>query len=253
MLAVEEGVEAQTCEQEAAHCQCQLDHDRARLADARLEEALSGEDLCGACAADGRGDPFLTDERAKRMRVQGRGLVRGRRHCVTCADDGCTAGARGATPRVAPSGVAPSAGATVVPISSLVKERAAHKHSVVTSMYRVRNMCCEAEVRLVRALLGPVCGVLSADVNVVSRTAHVRHCADSACLPPNAVVDKLNSANLGASLVSAGDVDDDPTEPAGLAQRARTRAAIARASAVGAAQGGRAGVCVHTRARRGRV
>lgn len=122
-----------------------------------------------------------------------------------------------------------TSGHVAVPVAKLQRSALDHEHSMVTSAYRVRNVCCEAEVRLVHVLLDPMPGVQSTDINIVSRTMYVQHCSDTHCLAPDTITSALNHANLGASLISAGGVADGDAAPTTLLQRVRAHAAVLHA------------------------
>lgn len=72
----------------------------------------------------------------------------------------------------------------------------------VTSRIRLQNMCCGQEATLAKQILDNVDGVQSVAVNVVGRMAYVKHNTD--IISSSTIVDKLNTAKLGASVTTSG-------------------------------------------------
>ena len=67
---------------------------------------------------------------------------------------------------------------------------------------RVQNICCSKENKLVLDTLEPIKGVFSVSVNVIGRIAYVRY--DPKVTSPNFLIDVLNRAHLGASIMETG-------------------------------------------------
>ncbi|CAK9044435.1 Probable cadmium-transporting ATPase (Cadmium-efflux ATPase) [Durusdinium trenchii] len=79
--------------------------------------------------------------------------------------------------------------------------RGCRPHEVVKTRLSVRNICCDAEVRLIKRILEPLKGVETA------------HCPIPCCLAPEAILDRLNKSGLGAALLGQGaGADDDIIE-----------------------------------------
>jgi Cd2+/Zn2+-exporting ATPase len=77
----------------------------------------------------------------------------------------------------------------------------AEKDSCITQL-RVANLCCGAEEKLILSTLEPLPGVVRVTVNLVGRTAVVRH---DATVTPDALATKLNALALGASVIDVGE------------------------------------------------
>ena len=85
-------------------------------------------------------------------------------------------------------------------------------HSLQISRFRVANLCCAGEEKIIRTCLGTLTGIESVAVNVIGRYIIVKHCAVSCCAPAEKIVDELNSKHLGVSIQEVGDNKNDDEE-----------------------------------------
>jgi len=91
--------------------------------------------------------------------------------------------------------------------------RGCRPHEVVKTRLSVRNICCDAEVRLIKRILEPLKGVETVSMNPFSKICVVAHCPIPCCLAPEAILDRLNKSGLGAALLGQGaGADDDIIE-----------------------------------------
>lgn len=80
-------------------------------------------------------------------------------------------------------------------------------HELQQTRFRIANLCCAGEERIIRATLEDVCGVEDVAVNIIGRYAIVKHCAMTCCAPAEKIADLLNGKQLGASIQEANDED----------------------------------------------
>lgn len=71
-----------------------------------------------------------------------------------------------------------------------------------TVKLRIQNICCGKEAVLVKNTLNGFDGIISVNVNVIGRTAYVRHRPGS--ITVTEIVEKLNSLHLGVSIMERG-------------------------------------------------
>lgn len=90
--------------------------------------------------------------------------------------------------------------------------RGCRPHEFVKTRLSVRNICCDAEVRLIKRIVEPMKGVDSVSVNPFSKICAVVHCPVACCASPESILEKLNDAGLGAALIGQGSSDDDLEE-----------------------------------------
>ena len=74
------------------------------------------------------------------------------------------------------------------------------EHTIQVSRFRIANLCCSGEERLIRMSLSTVTGIEKIDVNIVGRYCIIRHCAHDCCAPTLRMIDILNKKRLGASI-----------------------------------------------------
>ena len=74
--------------------------------------------------------------------------------------------------------------------------------TMITTRLRIQNICCGQEADLIKSALEPVDGVLSLSVNVIGRTAVVRH--NPVLLPRGELLKVLNGLHLGVSIIDSG-------------------------------------------------
>lgn len=85
-------------------------------------------------------------------------------------------------------------------------------HSIQVTKFRVNNLCCAGEEKLIRGALQDVIGVENVSINIISRFAIIRHCAVHCCAPTEKILQILNDLHLG---VSIQDINDH-TQPQGV-------------------------------------
>lgn len=78
-------------------------------------------------------------------------------------------------------------------------------HEAVKTRISVRNICCDAEVRLIDRILKPMKGVEDVKTNALTKLVMVTHCPVDCCASVEHLVDSLNAAHLGATLLSKGE------------------------------------------------
>lgn len=87
-------------------------------------------------------------------------------------------------------------------------------HELQQTRFRIANLCCAGEERIIRATLEDICGVEDISINIIGRYAIVKHCGMTCCAPAEKIADLLNGKQLGASIQEANDhevnVPDDP-------------------------------------------
>ena len=76
-------------------------------------------------------------------------------------------------------------------------------HAIQVTRFRIANLCCGSEERLILSTLQGLHGVEKVDVNVVGRYAVVKHCPVECCAPASKIAEKLNEHRLGASVNEA--------------------------------------------------
>ena len=67
---------------------------------------------------------------------------------------------------------------------------------------RVQNICCGKEATLVKNTLADVNGIISVNVNIIGRTAYIKH--HPSRITTTEIIDKLNALHLGISLMESG-------------------------------------------------
>lgn len=78
-------------------------------------------------------------------------------------------------------------------------------HAVQVTRFRVANMCCAGEERLIRATLENVTGVEHIAINLVGRYVLIKHCPVDCCAPAQRIMDMLNALHLGVSIQDISD------------------------------------------------
>lgn len=82
-------------------------------------------------------------------------------------------------------------------------------HAVQITRFRVANLCCALEERLIMTTLQGKSGIESISINVVGRYCIVKHCPVICCAPTDVIVDLLNEKKLGVSVAETGERGDD--------------------------------------------
>ena len=83
------------------------------------------------------------------------------------------------------------------------------EHTLVKSRFSVRNICCDAEVRLIERVVKPLPGVQNVAVNSFQKVCIVEHCSPC-CTSAATILAKLNNAGLGAALLGQGGDEISP-------------------------------------------
>lgn len=87
-------------------------------------------------------------------------------------------------------------------------------HELQQTRFRIANLCCAGEERIIRSSLEDVCGVEEISINIIGRYAIIKHCSMTCCAPAEKIADILNGKQLGASIQEANDnevvIPDDP-------------------------------------------
>jgi Cd2+/Zn2+-exporting ATPase len=84
-------------------------------------------------------------------------------------------------------------------------------HAIQITRFRIANLCCAGEERIIMSSLQPVRGISSVSVNIIGRYAIVKHCPVQCCAPSDKIVTLLNDKKLGASIQENNGPDDDET------------------------------------------
>ena len=106
-------------------------------------------------------------------------------------------------PKSSASGIELCAACCGHPRTELCAVRGCRAHELVKTRLSVRNICCDAEVLLIKRLLEPLNGVDKVSVNPFSKICAVVHCPVACCTSPEAILETLNDAGLGAALLGA--------------------------------------------------
>jgi Zn2+/Cd2+-exporting ATPase len=85
-------------------------------------------------------------------------------------------------------------------------------HTIQVSRFRVANLCCAGEEKIVRSCLEGMNGIENIAVNVVGRYIVIKHCAVMCCAPGDKIVEILNAKHLGASIQEAAGTDEGGVE-----------------------------------------
>jgi len=85
------------------------------------------------------------------------------------------------------------------------------EHTIVRSRFSIRNICCDSEVRLIERIISPLLGVQTVSVNSFQKLCIVEHCSPC-CTTPETILNKLNSAGLGAALLGQGGDEVNPEQ-----------------------------------------
>jgi Zn2+/Cd2+-exporting ATPase len=87
-------------------------------------------------------------------------------------------------------------------------------HDIQKTRFRITNLCCAGEERIIRSTLADICGIEEISVNIIGRYAIIKHCGFHCCAPAEKIANLLNDQQLGASIQEANENDvqipDDP-------------------------------------------
>ena len=81
-------------------------------------------------------------------------------------------------------------------------------HAIKVSRFRVANLCCSGEEKIIMSCLKDMIGIESVAVNIIGRYVIVKHC----CAPGVKILDLLNSKHMGASIQEADGSSQDTKE-----------------------------------------
>lgn len=73
-------------------------------------------------------------------------------------------------------------------------------HAVQVTRFRVANLCCAGEEKIIRNVLRDVTGVEHIAINIIGRYAIIKHCPVECCAPSEKIVKLLNDMQLGVSI-----------------------------------------------------
>lgn len=77
---------------------------------------------------------------------------------------------------------------------------------------RIANLCCSGEEKIILDVLNKMKGISEVSVNIIARSAVVKHCPIPCCSPIESIITNLNKEKLGASVHESLDDDDVLTE-----------------------------------------
>lgn len=82
-------------------------------------------------------------------------------------------------------------------------------HTLMKTRFRISNLCCSGEEKIVRYILQDLHGIEDVSINIIGRYAVVKHCNMTCCAPADHIVTLLNEKQLGASIQEAHTDDDN--------------------------------------------
>lgn len=85
-------------------------------------------------------------------------------------------------------------------------------HENKTLRLRIANLCCSGEEKMIRDVLNKMKGISEVSINVVARSAVIKHCPIPCCSPIESIITNLNKEKLGASVHESLDDDEGFTE-----------------------------------------
>jgi Zn2+/Cd2+-exporting ATPase len=80
-------------------------------------------------------------------------------------------------------------------------------HEITKTRFRITNLCCAGEERIIRSTLADICGIEEISINIIGRYAIIKHCSFNCCAPAEKIANLLNDQQLGASIQEANDND----------------------------------------------
>ena len=84
-------------------------------------------------------------------------------------------------------------------------------HEILSTRFRIANLCCAGEERIIRSSLEEIIGIEDISINIIGRYAIIKHCGVSCCAPAEKIANILNNKQLGASIQEAN--ADEVIEP----------------------------------------
>jgi cation transport ATPase len=75
---------------------------------------------------------------------------------------------------------------------------------IQTTKLRVANLCCAGEEKLILDTLKNFSGIEDISINILSRSAVIKHCNVDCCAPSGKIIDQLNALHLGVSIQDIG-------------------------------------------------
>lgn len=85
-------------------------------------------------------------------------------------------------------------------VCNLCDTNSSVEHVIQITRFRVANLCCAGEERIILSTLNGIVGIDSVTVNVIGRYVVVKHCNIACCAPAERIVDILNEKKLGVSI-----------------------------------------------------
>eukprot|EP01041_Mallomonas_annulata_P010275 gene10275-21441_t len=82
-------------------------------------------------------------------------------------------------------------------------------HIIQISRFRINNICCSLEEKLVHSSLKDLKGVVHISVSTIGKYAVIKHCAVDCCAPPSQIIELLNRHHLGATIQEVHSTTDD--------------------------------------------
>lgn len=73
-------------------------------------------------------------------------------------------------------------------------------HAIQVTRFRVANLCCAGEEKLIRSALKDMTGVEHIAINIIGRYAIIKHCPVKCCAPSDKICTVLNDLQLGVSI-----------------------------------------------------
>ena len=70
-------------------------------------------------------------------------------------------------------------------------------HLLRSTKFRVSNLCCSGEEKMIYTSLQNINGITEISVNIIGRYAVIKHCPIQCCAPTDRIVFLLNEKYLG--------------------------------------------------------
>jgi Cd2+/Zn2+-exporting ATPase len=80
-------------------------------------------------------------------------------------------------------------------------------HAIQVTRFRVANLCCAGEEKLIRSALKDMTGVEHIAINIIGRYAIIKHCPVKCCAPSDKICTVLNDLQLGVSIQDVAQSD----------------------------------------------
>jgi Cd2+/Zn2+-exporting ATPase len=86
------------------------------------------------------------------------------------------------------------------------------EHTIQTTKFRVANLCCAGEEKLIHSTLEKMVGIDHVAVNIIGRYAMIKHCTMDCCSPSEKIMESLNQVHLGVSIQDINNADENGHE-----------------------------------------